>query len=147
MRLYDDFSLFVAFARVDDRCAGDSDTVPDMHDVTNTKRTRRPRFRRASEPPAFRVTDDDLEIIREIEPHRFVRSPHVAALVGRSLDRTNDRLCRLFHAGYIDRPRAQLDYYPTAGSAPMVYALADRGAQLLMQCDGALLGSSECSRK
>jgi hypothetical protein len=28
--------------------------------------------------------------------------------VGRSIDRTNDRLMRLFHAGYIDRPRAQL---------------------------------------
>jgi hypothetical protein len=55
----------------------------------------------------------------------------MAALVGRSLDRTNDRLLRLFHAGYVDRPRAQLDYYPTSGSAPMVYALADRGAQLL----------------
>ena len=44
---------------------------------------------------------------------------------------TNDRLCHLFHAGYIDRPRAQLDYYPTADSAPIVYALADRGARLL----------------
>jgi hypothetical protein len=68
-----------------------------------------------------------------IERHRFVRSTHIAALVGRSLDRTNDRLCRLFHAGYIDRPKAQLDYYPTGGSAPMVYALADRGARLLSE--------------
>ena len=56
------------------------------------------------------------------------RSTHIAALVGRSLDRTNDRLSRLYHAGYLDRPRAQLDYYPTAGSSPIAYALADRGA-------------------
>ena len=49
--------------------------------------------------------------------HRFLKSTHIAALVGRSLDRTNDRLLRLFHAGYVDRPRAQLDYYPTAGSS------------------------------
>jgi hypothetical protein len=49
---------------------------------------RRPRFRRASEPPAFRLTDDDVEIVRQIARHRFLRSTHIAALVGRSLDRT-----------------------------------------------------------
>ena len=75
-------------------------------------RPARPRFRRASEPPAFRLTDDDVDIVRQLARHRFLRSTHIAALVGRSLDRTNDRLHRLFHAGYIDRPRAQLDYYP-----------------------------------
>lgn len=53
--------------------------------------------------------------------------------MGRSIDRTNDRLCHLYHAGYVDRPRAQLDFYPTKGSAPMVYALADRGARLLRE--------------
>ena len=80
---------------------------------------RRPRFVRASEPPSFRLTDDDVEIVRLLARHRFLRSIHIAALVGRSLDRTNDRLHRLFHAGYLDRPRAQLDYYPTSGSAPI----------------------------
>src|SRR5947207_5035148 len=89
--------------------------------------TRRPRFRRASEPPAFRLTDDDVEIVRQLARFRFLRSTHIAALVNRSVDRTNDRLLRLFHAGYIDRPRGQLDYYPTARSAPITYALADRG--------------------
>src|SRR6195256_5281218 len=89
--------------------------------------TRRPRFRRASAPPAFRLTDDDVAIVRHLARHRFLRSTHIAALVGRSLDRTNDRLSRLFHAGNLDRPRAQLDYYPSSGSAPMVYAIADRG--------------------
>jgi len=87
---------------------------------------RRPRFRRASDPPAFRLTDDDIEIVRLLARHRFLRSTHIAALVGRSLDavngRLNGRLNGLFHHGYIDRPRAQLDYYPTAGSAPIAYA-------------------------
>ena len=72
-----------------------------------------------------------MAIIRHIAHHRFLRSTDIAALVRRSVDRTNDRLLRLFHAGYVDRPRAQLDYYPTSGSEPMVYALADRGARLL----------------
>lgn len=58
--------------------------------------TRLPRFRRAAAPPAFRLTDDDVEIVRQLARHRFLRSTHVAALVGRSLDRTNDRLKELF---------------------------------------------------
>jgi hypothetical protein len=108
---------------------------------------RLPRFRRASEPPVFRLTDDDVEIVRQLARHRFLRSTHIAALVGRSLDRTNDRLSCLFHAGYIDRPRAQLDYYPTSGSAPLVYALADRGARLLIERDGIEFANVEWSRK
>src|SRR3954470_4720829 len=107
-----------------------------MESVPVQPLVRRPRFRRASEPPPFRLTDEDVEIIRHLARHRFLRSTHIAALVGRSLDRTNDRLKGLFHHGYVDRPRAQLDYYPTSGSAPMVYALADRGARLLIQHDG-----------
>ncbi len=108
---------------------------------------RRPRFRRASEPPASRLTDDDVAIVRHLARHRFLRSTHIAALVGRSLDRTNDRLSKLFHAGYVDRPRAQLDYYPTAGSSPITYALADRGARLLIQRDGIDFANVEWSRK
>ena len=108
---------------------------------------RRPRFRRAPQPPAFRVTDDDVEIVRQLARHRFLRSTHIAALVGRSLDRTNDRLSRLFHSGYLDRPRAQLDYYPNSGSSPMVYALADRGARLLVERDGVDFANVEWSRK
>jgi hypothetical protein len=108
---------------------------------------RMPRFRRASEPPAFRLTDGDLEIVRQIARHRLIRSTHIAALVGRSLDRTNERLMRLFHAGYVDRPRAQLDRFPTEGTAPMVYALADRGARLLCERDGIMCGNTEWSRK
>jgi Replication-relaxation len=111
------------------------------------KFTRRPRFRRAPEPPAFRLTDDDVVIVHQLAQYRFLRSTHIAALVGRSIDRTNDRLSRLFHAGYIDRPHAQLDYYPTSGSAPMVYALADRGARLLIQRNGVEFANVEWSRK
>ena len=109
--------------------------------------TRRPRFRRAQEPPAFRVTDDDVQIVRQLARHRFLRSTHIAALVGRSLDRTNDRLSRLFHAGYLDRPHAQLDRFPSAGSSHFVYALADRGARLLIECDGIEFANVEWSRK
>jgi hypothetical protein len=115
--------------------------------AATSKAARRPRYRRASEPPAFRLTDDDVAIVRLLARHRFLRSSHLAALVDRSRDRTNDRLARLFHAGYLDRPRAQLDYYPDTGSAPMVYALADRGARLLIERDGIDFANVEWSRK
>src|ERR1700675_3535844 len=107
--------------------------------------TRRPRFRRASEPPAFRLTNDDVAIVRLLARHRFLRSTHIAPLVGRSLDAVNGRLKGLFHHGYIDRPRAQLDYYPTSGSSPMAYALADRGARLLIERDGIEFANAEGS--
>jgi hypothetical protein len=118
-----------------------------MHATGITLQARRPRFRRASEPPAFRVTDDDVAIVRQLARHRFLRSTHIAALVARSLDRTNDRLGKLFHAGYLDRPRAQLDRFPSAGSSHFVYALADRGARLLIECDGIEFANVEWSRK
>jgi hypothetical protein len=98
---------------------------------TLLSRARRPRLRRAPEPPPFRVTDDDVAIVRQLARHRFLRSAHIAALVGHSLDRTNDRLSRLFHAGYLDQPRAQLDRFPVAGSSHFMYALADRGARIM----------------
>lgn len=106
---------------------------------------RRPRYRRA-EPPPFRLTDDDVAIVRQLARHRFLRSTHIAALTGRSLDRVNDRLMRLYHAAYIDRPRAQLEAYPV-GSGPMVYALADSGARLLIARDGFEFANVEWSRK
>lgn len=112
-----------------------------------SKSVRRPRYRRADTPPSFRLTGDDVELIRLLARHRFLRSTHLAALTGRSLDRSNDRLHRLFHAGYIDRPRAQLDYYPNRGSAPMVYALADKGAKLLSEHHGFGFSNPEWSRK
>src|ERR1700687_5750282 len=118
-----------------------------MQTQSSVAQTRRPRFRRASEPPAFRLTDDDVEIVRQVARFRFLRSTHIAALVNRSVDRTNDRLMRLFHAGYIDRPRAQLDRFPSEGSAPITYALADRGARLLRERDGIRVANPEVSRK
>jgi hypothetical protein len=118
-----------------------------MPEAAPQPKTRRPRFRRLTEPPAFRLTEGDMAIVREIARHRFLRSTQIAALVGRSLDRTNERLSLLFHAGYIDRPRAQLDRFPTDGSAHMVYALANGGARLLKAHGGLVDAHLDWSRK
>jgi hypothetical protein len=52
------------------------------------------------------------------------------ALSGGSRQTTLRRLQLLFHHGYLDRPAAQLDWY-ARGSEPLVYALGNRGAEIL----------------
>jgi hypothetical protein len=114
-------------------------------DLATPAQSRRQRFRRAAEPLSFQITDGDLAIVRAIALHRFLRSTQIARIVGRSLDRTNRRLQFLFHAGYIDRPRAQLDRFSVDGSSHMVYALADAGARLLKEYDGQIVPRGERS--
>ena len=98
---------------------------------------RRGRFRRAR-PDPIRLTDDDLSIIRHVAHHRFLRSTHLLQLLPhRSGKKLLERLAALYHNGLLDRPRAQLDYYATAGSEPLVYALGGRGASVLAERNGA----------
>lgn len=86
----------------------------------------------------MRLTDDDLAVLRFIARYRFLRSTHLVRLFPeRSSKKLIERLGVLYHNQYLDRPRAQLDYYATAGSAPMVYALGNRGAYALAEHDGA----------
>lgn len=91
--------------------------------------TRRPRFERA---PVRRMilTPRDLEILRAVRKHRLLRSTHFLDLVGGSRQATLRRLQLLFHHGYLDRPAMQLDWY-ARGSEPLVYALGNRGAEVL----------------
>jgi hypothetical protein len=113
-----------------------STTVTTSHDRTRQAASRRARFRR-DDPQPMRLTADDVTIIRHVARHRFLRSTHLIRLLpGRSYKKLLERLGALYHNGYLDRPRAQLDYYATAGSAPIVYAIGNRGADVLGQLDG-----------
>lgn len=76
----------------------------------------------------MRLTADDLTIIRHVAEHRFLRSTHIVQLIGRASDKVLRRLAALYHHGFLDRPRAQVDYFTTAGSAPLIYALGNKGA-------------------
>lgn len=96
--------------------------------MTNTS-VRRPRFRRATAAmPIMQITERDLEILRRIALHRFLRSSQIADLVGGSPRQVRHRLKLLYHHGYVERPMAQIDYYQRGGSKEMVYGLASRGA-------------------
>ena len=47
-----------------------------------------------------RLTADDLDIIRRVGSHRFLRSTHLVKLIGRPADKVLRRLSALYHHGY-----------------------------------------------
>jgi len=91
---------------------------------------RLPRFKRSPEIPPFKLTDRDAEILRLVNQHRFLRSDHLAALTTGSTQQMLRRLQRLYHHGFLERPRCQIDYYHS-GSRRMAYGLGNKGSAWL----------------
>jgi hypothetical protein len=89
---------------------------------------RLPRFKRSTSVPAIQLTERDRTIIRSIYQHRFLRSSHIIDLTGGSRQAVLRRLQLLYHHGYLERPRAQIEYYRHGGSRHMVYGLGNKGA-------------------
>ena len=79
----------------------------------------------------MQFTQRDREIIFLVHRHRFLRSQHIIALLHGSPQQVVRRLKLLYHHGYLERPRAQLEYYGRGGSRSMVYGLSNKGAKLL----------------
>ena len=92
---------------------------------------RLPRFKRACAVDAIRITDRDREIVRLVHRFRFLRSSHICLLIPGSPQQLLRRLKLLYHHGFLERPRAQLDYYHKGGSSHMVYGLGNKGVALL----------------
>ncbi len=92
---------------------------------------RLPRFRRAPTVVPLQLTERDREIIRLVHRHRFLRSHHIAALMGGSPQQILRRLKLLYHHGYLERPRAQLQYYERGGSRSIAYGLGDKSGTCL----------------
>jgi DNA-binding Lrp family transcriptional regulator len=91
---------------------------------------RLPRFKRSPEIPPLRLTSRDVEILKCLQRHRFLRSDHIVALSDGSRQQVLRRLQRLFHHGYLERPRCQIDYYQS-GSRRIAYGLGNKGAAWL----------------
>jgi len=89
------------------------------------------RFKRSSNVPTIRLTKRDREILRHIHRHRFLRSGHLTSLVPGSRQQTLRRFQLLYHHGYLERPRCQIDYYYRGGSRSIVYGIGNKGAVLL----------------
>lgn len=97
---------------------------------------RRPHFTRHAPRPIL-ITDDDVIMIRHIGQHRFRRSTDLVRLMSqRPAKKIIERLGVLFHSGYLDRPRAQRDYFTAGKRTAYVYALGNLGAALLAELDG-----------
>lgn len=92
--------------------------------------SRLPRFKRSPEIPAIKLTDRDREILRHIHQYKYLRSDHLVALTTGSPQQVLRRLQRLYHHGYLERPRCQLNYYHS-GSRRMAYGLGNKGAAWL----------------
>lgn len=83
------------------------------------------------------LTPRDVEILRLLRRHRFLRSNHIAALLGGSRQQLLRRMQKLYHHGYVERPLYQLDYFHRAGSQPMVHGLGNRGAAFLVRTENS----------
>jgi len=92
---------------------------------------RLPRFERASNAGFIELTIRDRSVIQIVHRHRFLRSSHIVSLINSSSQPILRRLHLLYHHGYLERPRAQLEYYHSTGSRPIVYGLGNKGAALL----------------
>ena len=94
---------------------------------------RLPRFKRVRPVVPIQLTERDREIIRLVHRHRFLRSPQILALLGNNSQQLLRRLQLLYHHGFLERPRSQLDYHHQPGSRPIVYGLGNKGGALLKQ--------------
>ena len=93
--------------------------------------SRLPRFKRASVVAPIQITERDREIIRLVYRYRFLRSPQIVAFLADSTQQLLRRLQLLYHHGYLERPRAQLNYYHQGGSSHIVYGLGNKGWAIL----------------
>jgi hypothetical protein len=93
--------------------------------------SRLPRFERAHTVAPIQLTERDYDILRLVSRHRFLRSHQIIALIGGSAQNLSRRLQWLFHHGYLERPRAQLQYYEHSGSQTIAYGLGNKSGSLL----------------
>jgi hypothetical protein len=94
---------------------------------------RSPRFvRHRSAKSPLVLQPRDAEIVSIVGQHRVIASTDLQLLVGGSDQGILRRLQKLYHAGFLDRPRSQRAF----GNAPLIYALGQRGAALIAEETG-----------
>jgi hypothetical protein len=93
--------------------------------------SRLPRFKRVATVAPIQLTARDHDILRLVHRHRFLRSHQIIALIGGSAQQLSRRLQWLFHHSYLERPRAQLQYYERSGSQTIAYGLGNKSGSLL----------------
>jgi hypothetical protein len=89
------------------------------------------RFKRASTFAPIQLTERDRNIIWWVHRHRFLRSRQIMALLGETSQQVLRRLQLLYHHGYLERPKAQLDYYHQGGTRHIIYGLGNKGGAFM----------------
>lgn len=94
---------------------------------------RLPRFQRHRfRKPALVLQERDREIIRLVADHCVISSEEIQALMPGSGQSILRRLQKLYHTGFLDRPKHQT----LQPNRKMIYALGQRGAHLLAGATG-----------
>jgi Replication-relaxation len=91
---------------------------------------RAPRFKTPSHR-LLQPTERDVEILRQVYKHRFVRSSHLTSLLGGSPQGILRRLTALHRDGYLERLSIRRQREVHGGSDPRVYSLGVRGKDFL----------------
>jgi len=99
-------------------------------DHISTKERRRLFVRLTENLPPLRLTARDVRILELAYEYRFFTAAHVRALIGGSKRNLTERLSRMYHHGYLDRPKQQLTLR-LFGYRDIIYALARPGARVL----------------
>jgi hypothetical protein len=107
---------------------------------------RLPRFKRAIVAP-LQLTERDRQIIQLIHRHRFLRSEQIVSFMGGSQQQILRRLKLLYHHCFLERPRAQLQYYERGGSKSIAYGLGNKGGSLLREEVGLAVDPHSWSEK
>jgi DNA-binding Lrp family transcriptional regulator len=81
----------------------------------------------------MRLTPRDRLIIRLVHRHRFLRSSQIVSLLGGSRQQLLRRLKSMYHHGYLERPRCQIDSYYRPGSRHIIYGLGNKSRTFLQQ--------------
>ena len=89
-------------------------------------------FERPSNLPPLDLAPLDVEILRHVRRHRFLRGGQVVRVTGQPEGRVLRRLVLLFEHGYLDRPRAQWRFDARPWGKDVVYGLAKKGVRHLL---------------
>lgn len=110
-----------------------------------------PQFRAQYKNRLLRLQERDLKIIKKVYEYRFLDSDQLRALFSDQVkepvvrgEKTDEaitrRLQKLFHHGYLDRPKSQIKLRIRYGNLPLIYALGDKGARELAREYGLDIG-------
>ncbi len=102
-----------------------------MSNLETTSTNRLPRYTCVATHVECVLTQRDLTILQAVESFRLLTSEHITALTHGSDQGILRRLHKLYHAGYLDRPRQRR--VNGGGSARMVYAITNKGLQTLQK--------------